>query len=215
MAAAHAIGVAAVITAAVIVGSLHWRARDHVVRLGFWFDDVTFEVPGADRIGGPLAAAERERIESIARTEIEAAFAMFQVRLSDNRDAFYRVRVRQLLTLYRRVPLSGQSNAFGPLGGAGAVSFATLASQAISHAPPGTGRDAIVDGIGRGIGRAAVHEFVHQMLPHAPIHASQDVESYEYQSSSRRSQFYGPMRWDVAREPLVKRLGTWDGVRTN
>jgi hypothetical protein len=87
------------------------------------------------------------------------------------------------------------------------VSFATLASQAIVYAPPEAARAEIVDGIGRGLGRAAVHEFAHQILPHVPIHDTDDEHSYEHWSSNREAQYYGPMRWDVARPFLEKRLG--------
>jgi hypothetical protein len=93
------------------------------------------------------------------------------------------------------------------LGGGGAVSFETLASQAVAHAPHGADRAAIVEAIGRGLGRAAVHEFTHQMLPQVPSHASTDAQSYEFWNSNRTAQFYGPMRWDAARDHLQRRFG--------
>jgi hypothetical protein len=210
MTASSAIAFVATVVAGSIVGTLQWQAQQNVVTAGFWFADVTFELPAAARIGGPLTNRERDTIASIARGEVANAFSGLRINLVDSADAFYRVRVVQLLTLWKRAPLSGQSNVFGPLGGTGAVSFVTLASQAISHAPPGSTREAIVEGIGRGIGRAAVHELVHQILPHVPIHASEDNQSYEFRAADRPSQFYGPMRWDVARPFLVKRLGAVD-----
>jgi hypothetical protein len=210
MTASSAIAIAATVVAGSIVGTLQWQARQNVVTAGFWFADVTFELPAAARIGGPLTDRERDTIASVARAEVANAFSGLRITLVDNGHAFYRVRVVQLLTLWKRAPLSGQSNVFGPLGGTGAVSFVTLASQAISHAPPNTNRAAIVEGIGRGIGRAAVHEFVHQILPHVPIHATEDNQSYEFRAANRPSQFYGPMRWGMAHPFLIKRLGPVD-----
>jgi hypothetical protein len=210
MTASSVIAIAATVVAGSIVGTLQWQARQNVVTAGFWFHGVTFELPAAERIGGPLTEQERHTIASVARAEVANAFAGLRIKLVDNAHAFYRVRVVQLLTLWKRTPLSGQSNVFGPFGGIGAVSFETLASQAISHARPNTPRAAVVEGIGRGIGRAAVHELVHQILPHVPIHASEDNQSYEFRAADRPSQFYGPMRWDVAHPFLIKRLGAVD-----
>lgn len=201
-----AIAIGAVVSAVLLVGSLQWQASQNVVSAGFWFEDVTFDLPGAQRIGGPLTPEEQATISSVARSEVDAAFAGLRVRVTDSRDAFYRVRVVQLLT-FRRQALSGQSNVFGPLGGFGSVSFATLASQAVTHAPPGSPRQAIVDAIGRGIGRTAVHELAHQILPRVPLHATTDLQSYEYWSSNRPAQYYGSIRWDVARPFLARRLG--------
>ena len=73
-------------------------------------------------------------------------------------------------------------------------------------APEQATRAAIVAAIGRGIGRTAVHEFTHQLLPQAPIHDSQDVRSYEYDSAARREQYFGEMHWALARPLLEARL---------
>ena len=40
----------------------------------------------------------------------------------------------------------------------------------------------------------------------APIHDSQDVRSYEFDSAARREQYFGEMHWDLARPLLVARL---------
>jgi hypothetical protein len=199
------IALAAVLTAAAIVGALELRSRDNVVRVGFWFEDVTFEVHDPVRLGGPLTGEEQQRIATVARQEIEHAFAEFRIRVTDRREATYRVRVRQALTA-GRYAAAGQSNVFGPLGGYGAVSFITLAAQALAHAPAGASRADIVDAIGRGLGRAAVHEFAHQILPQGPMHTTQDRASYEYWSSNRAAQYYGAMRWSVALPKLEERL---------
>jgi hypothetical protein len=206
MTASTGIALAAMVTAAVLVGALELRSRDHVVNVGFWFEDVTFEVHDPVRLGGPLTADEQQRIAIVARQEIEHAFAEFRIQVTDRRDANYRVRVRQAMTAYNRYATAGQSNVFGPLGGYGGVSFVTLAAQAMAHAPAGALRADIVDGIGRGLGRAAVHEFAHQLLPRGPMHTSQDRASYEYRSSDRPEQYYGEMRWSVARAKLAERL---------
>jgi hypothetical protein len=104
------------------------------------------------------------------------------------------------------VLIPAQSRAVSGLGGDGAVSFSWLASAALAYAPAEATRPALVEAIGKGVGRAAVHEFVHQFLPTAPIHASEDLESYEYRSASRRQQYFGPMHWDVAWPMLSERI---------
>ena len=206
MSASTAIAISALVAAASIVGALELRSRDNVVAIGFWFEDVTFEVHDPVRLGGPLTADEQQRIQSVARQEIEHAFADFRIQVTDRRDAFYRVRVRQALTVYNRYAAAGQSNVFGPLGGYGAVSFITLAAQAMAHAPAGGSRADVVDAIGRGLGRAAVHEFAHQILPKGPMHTTDDPASYEYWSSNREAQYYGEMHWSVAQPKLRERL---------
>ncbi len=143
---------------------------------------------------------------AVARHELATAFDGLRIRVSDDRDAFYRVQVVQILT-WHRIAVSGRSNVFGPLGGDGAVSFETLASQAIARAPDGTDRAGLVEAIGRGLGRAAVHEFAHQFLPKVAIDDSADERSYEYWNSNRTAQYYGPMHWGVARDDLHRRFG--------
>jgi hypothetical protein len=76
----------------------------------------------------------------------------------------------------------------------------------VVYAPDGADRAAIIAAIGRGIGRAAVHEFAHQLLPHAPLHASRDHASYEFHSAARPQQFFGEMHWDLAWPMLEARL---------
>ena len=199
--------VTATVIAASMVGSMEYRSRTNIVNAGFWFeDDVTFELHDPQRLGGALTLDERQRIQDVARNEVRRAFAEFRIRITDARDAFYRVRVRQVLTIHRRAAAAGQSNVFGLLGGDGAVSFLTLAAQAMSYAPDGATRAEVIDAIGRGIGRAAVHEFVHQILPKGPVHTSQDRSSYEFWSSDRATQYYGDMHWSVAHAALVERL---------
>jgi hypothetical protein len=199
--------IAATTVAAAIVGSMEYRSRSNVVTAGFWFaDDVTFELHDPKRLGGPLTRDERERIKRVAHAEVERAFADFRIRIVDGPDAFYKVAVRQLLTIGNKYASSGQSNVFGPLGGSGAVSFITLAAQAMTYAPQGASRADIVDAIGRGVGRAAVHEFAHQILPKGPMHNSEDSQSYEFWSSDRPAQYYGDIHWSVAHPALVERL---------
>ena len=206
--AAHSVILAlAVMSGLSIFGVIAGQVQERVVTAGFWFEDVSFE---SSRLGGPLDADDMEAIARVARDELAAAFAGLRVTLSDRHDARYRVRVVQQLLdrrFRREVAVAGESRAVPGFGGVGAVSFFFLANGAVASAPDGADRAGIVAAIGRGVGRSAVHEFVHQLLPKAPIHDSGDVASYEYGSASRREQYYGEMRWDVAGPLLLRTYG--------
>ena len=194
----------ALMSGASLYGLLASRPEGRVVAAGFWFDEVSFE---SSRLGGPLDRADLGTIASIARSELATAFAGLRVNLSERPDARYRVRVVQNLLdrrFRREVAIAGESRAIPGFGGSGAVSFFFLASGAVASAPEGADRASLIDAIGRGVGRAAVHEFVHQLLPLAPIHDSRDIRSYEYASAARREQYFGEMRWGPAR-PLLHR----------
>lgn len=203
---------AVVVASSLLIGStLAWRAAtpsgDRTVHAAFWFDRITFEAPA---LGGPIGPTDLRTIEETARAELMAAFTGLRIRFTAPQAARYRVRVVQELfdpRFRRRVGVAGASQAIPGFGGAGSVSFSFLAHGAIAHAPPGADRALIVDAIGRGIGRTAVHELTHQLLPTTPIHDSADVESYEYGSAARREQYFGPMRWSLARPMLEARLG--------
>jgi hypothetical protein len=186
---------------------LERRAQPRNAEAGFWFDAVEFASP---RLGGSLTPTDLDVVARVARLELAAAFAGLRVRVSDRPEARYRVRVVQQLLdhrVRREVAVAGESRAVPGLGGVGAVNFFLLASGAVASAPDGMERVALIEAIGRGVGRAAVHEFVHQLLPSAPIHDSQDVRSYEYGSASRREQYYGPIRWALAGPMLQKIYG--------
>jgi hypothetical protein len=209
--ASTAIGLAGVGVALAISATVQWQSRGHVTQVGFWFEQVTFELPHlqAAGLGGPIDEREQAIIEKIARRELTAAFAEFRLEIGTSRQAKYVVRVVQQFPASRRMPFgaAGQSLVLSPLGGYGSVSFLMIGSLAITYAPPGATRAEIIEGIGRGIGRAAAHEFAHQLLPREPIHASTDDRSYEFERAARPGQYYGPMRWDIARPLLAKRLG--------
>jgi hypothetical protein len=209
------LGIVALVAVLGIYGLAKWRAQHFVWQAGFWFEDVTFEVPHlrAAGYGGPLTDEEKQTIERIALAELRAAFAGLRIVFSDNRNAHYRVCVVQQYPEGRGTGAAGQSRAVRVVGGNGSVNFLMLASQAISHAPPGTDRAAIVTAIGTGIGRAAVHEFAHQIIPGVPIHNSKDDRSYEFGFSSRPGQYYGEMHWDIGWPALFAKLGPVDPTR--
>jgi len=180
--------------------------------VGFWFDAISADTLATlpERLGGEITASEMKTIETVAVREISHAFRDFQVGLSDRRDATYRVRVVDSLRypISPRMPApSAESRSIPGLGGQGAVNFRLIAHSAIMFAPPEMDRDDMIEGIGRGIGRAAAHEFAHQFLGSAPIHDSKDTRSYEYGSAARVEQYYGEMRWDIARPLLAQRIG--------
>jgi hypothetical protein len=203
-----AILVGAIVAAVVIYATLTWRARDHISHAGFWFEDVSFDSPHfvAAGYGGPLTESEARRIQDVAWSELRAAFVGMRIRFTEDREAFYRVRVVQEFGPGIR-GAAGATRVLAPLGGNGSVNFLMLSSQAVSHAPEGAERAAVVEAIGRGVGRAAVHEFLHQFLPRLNIHDSEDDRSYEFAYSSRPAQYYGEMRWDIARPALLERFG--------
>ena len=198
----------AVASVAGIYGVLAGRAQERAASAGFWFEEVSFESP---RLGGPLDGEDMATIAHIARAELATAFTGLRVTVSERHDTRYSVRVVQQLLdrrFRREVAVAGESRAVPGFGGTGAVSFFLLASGAVASASDAADRAAIVAAIGRGVGRAAVHEFVHQLLPKAPIHDSRDIRSYEYASASRREQYFGEMRWEVAGSLLRKTFGS-------
>jgi hypothetical protein len=180
---------------------------ERVVEVGFWFEPVTFDSP---TLGGPITAGDLAIIESVALAELRSAFRGLRITFSDRRDARYHVRVVQELQdqrSFRAIGGAGQSRAISGFGGSGAVSFSFLASGAMSYAPPGSDRAALIAAIGRAIGRTAVHEFTHQFFPTAAIHDSSNVRSYEYASAARPEHYYGAMEWDLAWPLLQQRFG--------
>jgi hypothetical protein len=195
---------------AVLVGAawllwLNGRSEGRPREAGFWFEPVSYD---SSALGGPITPRDLDTIASSARSEIAHAFAGLPILVSDRRDATYEVRVVQGLTDPRfrsDIEVAGESRAVSGLGGRGAVSFRLIAGHAIGYAPPGADRATIIEGIGRGIGRAAVHEFTHQLLPTSQIHGH-DRQSYEFGSASRPEQYYGAMRWDIARPMLLRHL---------
>jgi hypothetical protein len=195
------------VTAAAVSWMLAERAQPAVVDAGFWFEPVTFT---SARLGGAISEADRAAIEEVARAELSLAFDGLPLRVSARRDATYRIRVVQAVhdpRMRGRWGVAGASHAVPGLGGQGEVSFDFLAGGATARSPAQATRAEILSAIGRGIGRTAVHELTHQLLPRAPIHDSPDVRSYEYDSAARHEQYFGEMRWNLARPLLAARFG--------
>ena len=181
-----------------------WSPRS--IDAGFWFEPVSYS---SRRLGGPITADDLKVIEAVARAEISDAFRGLNVMFSDRREARYRLRVVQELRdqrMRRFAWVAGASRAMAGFGGTGAVSFSFIASGAMVYSPEDATRDELLAAIGRGIGRAAVHEFTHQFLPKAEIHATRDRQSYEYASATRPEQYAGAMRWDIAHPLLLARI---------
>ena len=147
------------------------------VVFGFWMEAVTYQSP---RIGEPLTVAECATISHDARSEIARAFADYDVTITDDRDARYKVAVLPTLKdelLERGGTYAGESRAIGGFGGSGAVNFEYVANGAMVLAPESAARAEVIAAIGRGVGRVAIHEFLHQLLPKSPLHDSKDPES--------------------------------------
>lgn len=187
--------------------ALAGRARPGVVEAGFWFDEIAFR---SVRLGGALTREDVRAIEAAARAELDRAFAGLPIRVTDRRDATFRIRVAQEVRdrrLRGNWGVAGESFAVPGLGGHATVSFLFLASGATAQAAEDISRGDLLAAIGRGIGRTAVHELAHLILPNAPIHDSTDVRSYEFDSAARREQYFGEMHWALARPWLEERLG--------
>jgi hypothetical protein len=199
---------AAIVCLAAIYGMLSWRAQDHITDAGFWFEDMSFDCPPlvSAGYGGPLTESEKGRIRDVAWSEVRGAFAGLRIRFSEDRNAYYRVRVVQEFDPGIK-GAAGATYVLPLLGGSSSVNFLFLATQAVWHTPAGSDRATVLDAIGRGVGRASVHEFLHQVVPRLNIHDSKDDRSYEFAYSSRPAQFYGEMRFDIARPALLERFG--------
>ena len=155
---------------------------------GFWYDDTVFAVPAqaAEKLGGLLTDADLETIKTISRAEVERAFAGFNIHISDDHAAFWRVAVVRSLRGRGPLPNAGESIPLGFMGGSGGVSFDLVALKAIQYAPEGASRQTIIEGIGRGIGRVAAHEFGHRSSTPDSCMISDDENSYEYPSPTGR-----------------------------
>ena len=181
--------------------------RPRPVELGFWLEPVSFSAP---RIGEPISGVEVHTIDGVARAEIARAFEDFDVTVSANQQARYRVVVVSHLNdtrlLHRSGTYAGESRAVAGFGGSGSVSFEYVANGAMVFAPDDASRATIVESIGRGIGRVAIHEFLHQLLPKIAIHESKDKESYEGNSPALIEGYFGDLHWDIARHALEQRI---------
>jgi hypothetical protein len=200
------VGLAAVMAS----GSIACAPRQQTA--GFWFADGALTLPDAiaSQLGGPLTGPEADTIEATTRTEIARAFSGLTIAFTENHEAFWRVAVMRSLPSRSNMalPHAGESLAMGFMGSTGAVDFEFVAFEAMHFTVPGTPRTAVVEGIGRGLGRVAIHEFMHQILGNAIAHNDRDVNSYEYGSPERRSQYYGELHWTTAWPLLRQKLGS-------
>jgi len=176
------------------------------VVLGFWIENVAYQSP---RIGEPLTPVELATIDRVARAEIGRAFTDYDVTISDDRKARYKVAVLPRLRderLVRKGTYAGESRAIAGFGGSGAVNFEYIANGAMVFAPASASRADVIDAIGRGVGRVAIHEFLHQLLPKSPIHDSKDPRSYEGSSPALLDGYFGDLRWGIAQPWLNEKL---------
>jgi hypothetical protein len=209
-------GTFAVAITLTIFGVLQWRASTTSISIGLWYEDFPFTLneEATNRLGGPLTSEDVASIQRSARRELERAFGGLRVAITDDRHAFWRVRVVRTIGrgLGARVfNRSGESYALGPFGGGGSVGFQVAAYGAIHYAPPGVSRQDIVEGIGRGIARAAAHEFGHMILAGRFNHVRDDDDpSYEGASPDRAVQYYGDMRWASSWPLLEQKIGRQD-----
>ena len=200
-----------VIGALVLVAAM--VACSAVPTIGFWYqgDALALSADARAQLGGPLTSDEVASIKQLSTAEVERAFSGLRITVTTNQRAFWRVAVLQSLATRwnqsHQLPAAGESVAMGFLGGMGAVDFDMVATEAIHYASPNASRQSIIQGVGRGIGRVAVHEFVHQILGASAAHNNSDLDSYEYGSPDRRSQYYGELHWTTAWPLLRRRFG--------
>ena len=202
---------AAVIAVVMLLGlgslaGLVLHGRDSEMTAGFWFEITPAAVESLDVRMGPITHDDLNTIASVARTELGIAFSNTRLQLSDSRSADYRVRVVPRLDGIHRFPIAGGSRSLGGRRGHGAVNFITVASTAISYAPAGTPRNALIQSIGRGVGRTAAHEFAHQILADFLFDTTTDRLSYEF-ADLRAEHFYGELHWGIAAGRLQERIG--------
>lgn len=202
----------AILTTTVLFAAVRWQASRTAMTAGFWYEGGGFALPAETtaRLGGPLTTDEIAAIEAISRAEVQRAFAGLRLRLTPDKNAFWRVVVLQDLHGRGPLPNAGQALGWGPLGGLGSVGFAVLAANGVQFAPGGATRQSMIAGIGRGIGRAAAHEFGHQILGMAAVHNHTDEDSYEYYTSDRRSQYYGELHWTTSWPLFQAKVGVAD-----
>ena len=177
------------------------------IELGFWMEPLSYQSP---RIGDPISADEFATIDAIARAEIRNAFADYGIRVSANHDARFRVHVVPILKderMRRDWTNAGESHAIAGFGGSGAVNFEYVANGAMIFSPPSATRPEVIEALGRGIGRVAIHEFLHELMPKAPIHDSKDAHSYEGNSPALIEGYFGDLHWDIAGPWLGQRVG--------
>ena len=79
---------AAVLAAAMCFVALERRGTErHVVRGGFWFDHVTFQIPPPTAaLVAPITGPERQTIESLAWSELRSAYAGLRITFVDSPD---------------------------------------------------------------------------------------------------------------------------------
>ena len=174
--------------------------------LGFWIEPVSYQSP---RIGDPINAVELATIDRIARLEIATAFKDYDVTVTTNRNARFKVAVVAELKdqrLRRSGVNAGESRAVAGFGGSGAVNFEYVANGAMVFSPEHAARSTVIGSLGRGIGRVAIHEFLHQLLPKSPIHDSKDIHSYEGNTPAIVEGYFGELHWDIAARWLDARL---------
>lgn len=176
------------------------------VELGFWMSPISYE---PQRLGRPITPAEYLTIDQTARIEIANAFRDFDVTVTANRNARFKVEVVPTLTDHRLIrggTYAGESRAVAGFGGAGHVNFEYVANGAMVFAPDDATHEEIIAALGRGIGRVAIHEFLHQLLPKAAIHDSRNGDSYEGNSPAKIQGYFGDLHWDIARPWLEARV---------
>lgn len=177
------------------------------IELGFWMEPLHYQ---SSRIGEPIAAAEFATIDAVARAEIHKAFGEYGTTVSARHDAHYRVHVVPTLKderLRHSGTNAGESRAIAGFGGSGAVNFEYVANGAMIFSPASATRAEVIDALGRGVGRVAIHEFLHQLMPKAPIHDSKDTRSYEGNSPALIEGYFGELHWDIAGPWLRQRVG--------
>ena len=201
--------IASLAVAANCAAGCHFSTSDgRWIPAAFWFDGVTPASVNvvSERLSAPLTSADLLAIESAARRELQVAFEHTRLQFAGSPKPAFRVRVVPQPENGRSYPAAGESRAFGGIRGNGTVHFNIVALSALAYADRTSGREALVQAIGRGIGRTAVHEFAHQILGPAGMDGTADLLSYEHKDL-RAEHFYAPLHWGPAAAQLQQRIG--------
>ena len=99
--------VAAVVSIATVA---QWQSARHIVRGGFWFENVTFGLPvSTAELGGPITEPEQKAIGLLAWSELRRAYSGFRITFVDTAPMCASASVSYSVPPRARVPIHSPS----------------------------------------------------------------------------------------------------------